>query len=168
MKPHARLARIVLRTLIVVAVLVLVQVPAPPVVRAANVVNSLLDNGPGNCATTCTLRDAVATANAGDTITFSVTGTINLGSTLTLLNTVTIQGPGAGQLIVRNQPHTGPVFQVNGGVNATFSGVTISNGAAALGGGIFSSGGTVTVRTPRSAATRPAFPAPVSTSKTAR
>src|SRR6266852_7576013 len=48
-----------------------------------------------------TLRYAVTNAQNGDTINFSVTGTITLGSTLpTIANSVTITGPGAGSLAV--------------------------------------------------------------------
>ena len=51
--------------------------------RAATVtVNSTADNGPGNCTTTCTLRDAIATAAFADTIVFSVVGTITLNGTV--------------------------------------------------------------------------------------
>src|SRR5436190_1048159 len=74
----------------------------PRPARAANiVVNSTADNGPGNCTTICTLRDAIATANAGDNIafdypsTFSTPQTITLtGGPLTINKNVYIWGPG--------------------------------------------------------------------------
>src|SRR4051812_39142890 len=53
------------------------------------------DSGPGS------LRQALANANKGDTITFAVTGTITLtsGGFLVTKN-VTISGPGANQLSI--------------------------------------------------------------------
>src|SRR5258708_1164214 len=79
-----------------VAVFALVCLPLlanPRPADAAPTVNSLADNGPGNCATACTLRDAIATASVGDTITFSVTGIIALASgTLVIDKNLTING----------------------------------------------------------------------------
>lgn len=60
-------------------------------------VTSLADSGPG------TLRDAVAQANAApgaDAITFSVTGTIALASTVVITGPLAIQGPGAAALAI--------------------------------------------------------------------
>ncbi|MGO9649056.1 MAG: hypothetical protein ACLPOO_13485, partial [Terriglobales bacterium] len=51
-------------------------------------VTSLADSGAGS------LRDAIANAVSGDTINFSVTGTITLASTLTINTSLTITGAG--------------------------------------------------------------------------
>lgn len=58
------------------------------------------DNGPGS------LRQALTTANDGDTINFAVTGTITLTSDgLPINKNITISGPGPDQLSVDgNQP----------------------------------------------------------------
>src|SRR5438094_6538095 len=75
--------------------------------RAATyTVNSLADPGDGNCnAAECTLREAITQANAnggGDTINFTVNGTINLSSELPNVSVgVSIAGPGAGLLTIR-------------------------------------------------------------------
>ena len=94
----------------------------------------------------CTLREAITAANlnaasgaasgecaagAGDdTITFSVTGTINLtGALPDIASNVTISGPGSAQLTVRRD--TGGnyrIFTVNTGVAAAISGLTATNG----------------------------------------
>src|SRR5262245_38028309 len=66
------------------------------------VVNTLSDAANGSCSTTCTLRDAIALSASGDTITFSVSGTIALGSSLpeignflnNIFKTLTIDGTG--------------------------------------------------------------------------
>src|SRR5262245_41771089 len=67
-------------------------------------VNTTADenNGTGNIS----LREAVGMADTGDTINFSVTGTINLqgGSNfgqISIGNNMTIQGPGANLLTVK-------------------------------------------------------------------
>ncbi len=108
-------------------------------------VNSLLDNGPGNCNSTCTLRDAVASSSAGDTIDFSVTGTITLnGNQINIDHSLTIDGPGARNLTVSGNDQS-RVFDV--GVDSsttTITGLTITHGSpnsgeehSNVGGGIF-------------------------------
>jgi hypothetical protein len=97
------------------------------------------DSGPGS------LRDAIAAANAGDRIEFTVTGTITLSSSsLTLDKNLTIEGPGAAQLAISGLDSAGgPVFTINSGVIA-ISGLTIESGEARIepyrGGGIFNHG----------------------------
>lgn len=54
---------------------------------SAIVVTSLADTGPG------TLRQAIADAGAGDTVTFAVTGTIQLSTPLFITRALTISGP---------------------------------------------------------------------------
>src|SRR5438874_10078715 len=89
--------------LILLALICLPLLATPHPAHAATImVNSTADNGPGNCSSTCTLRDAIAVANAGDTISFSaITGTITLtGGTLTIAKSLMIAGPGASSLAV--------------------------------------------------------------------
>ncbi len=130
-------------------------------VRAATLtVNSIADTAANDGV--CTLREAITSANtdtasgaaagecaAGsgtDTITFSVTGIINLTGVLPDISTnMTIDGPGAALLTVRRD--TGGsyrIFNVPLGVTAAIDGLTISNGNSILGGGIRNSG-TLTV-----------------------
>jgi CSLREA domain-containing protein len=99
------------------------------VARAATItVNTLTDVTNGNCTTTCTLRDALATANNGDTIDLSMTGTITLvGSGLTVRTDITIQGLGAASLTVSGA-NAYKVITVNSGVTATIAGLTVANG----------------------------------------
>jgi hypothetical protein len=64
------------------------------------------DSGPGS------LRQALADANNGDTVNFSVTGTITLTSGELLLDKgVNISGPGANLLAV-SRPVTAPCFRI--------------------------------------------------------
>ena len=114
------------------------------------IVQNLNDGGPGS------LREAIATACAGSTITFAP----NLGGTLTLTSGqlvidkhLTIQGPGANVLTISGNRQS-RVFQIiEAPLNVTLSGLTIANGyvkglpdANVYGGGLENrSAGTVNV-----------------------
>ncbi|HUY99282.1 MAG TPA: choice-of-anchor Q domain-containing protein, partial [Thermomicrobiaceae bacterium] len=99
----------------------------PSGARAASItVNSTADNGPGNCTSTCTLRDAVATSSSGDTIDFSVTGTITLTQgEITVPHDLTITGPGARTLAITSNGQSRVFF--NGGSALTVSGLTFTD-----------------------------------------
>jgi hypothetical protein len=87
-------------------------------------VTNLQDSGDGS------LRGQIAAAASGDTIVFdnSLSGTIALTSgELALFGNLTIQGPGAGNLMVSGN-NAQRVFHVEPGANATISGLTIANG----------------------------------------
>ena len=96
------------------------------------------DSGPDS------LRQAMLGASPGDTILFQqgLTGTIALSSTLAITENLTIEGPGSGALTISGQ-NTIQDFSVSNGVSATISGVSIANGYAAVGGGIFNAGNLV-------------------------
>src|SRR6266550_2142551 len=69
---------------------------------ATTITVTSLGDGAANAANcpgvNCRLRDAIAKAASGDTITFSVTGTITLTSGELVINkNLTINGPGAAQ-----------------------------------------------------------------------
>ena len=99
------------------------------------VVTNTNDSGQGS------LRDALAAANHGDTIDATgVSGTILLTSgVLQITHSVTINGPGAGNLAV-NGNATSTVFE-NLAANVTISGFTITNGT----GGMVSDRGALTL-----------------------
>jgi hypothetical protein len=105
-------------------------------------VTSTADSGPG------TLRQALALASNGDTIEFNLSRcpcTITLTSGELLVNkNLTINGPRADTLAV-DANHIGRVFHVTGGVTATIAGLTITNGVAHIGGGIYNERSTLTV-----------------------
>lgn len=103
-------------------------------------VNSLADSA-GPCATDCTLRQAIAAANASegaDTIVLNVTGTITLMQPLPIIRDgVAINGPGADQLTIRAAaPSQFSIFEMGPPLSAsgpiTFSGMTISHGTSAI------------------------------------
>ena len=95
------------------------------------------------------LRQALADANDGDTINFSLItpATITLTSGELLVNkSVTISGPGADQLSV-NGNASSRVFHISPGKTVTISDLTITNGYAyqASGGGIYNEYATLTI-----------------------
>ncbi len=98
-------------------------------VATTPVVNSLADDGDGTCTDTkCTLRDAIAFANPGATITFSVTGSIVLAHGELLIDKdLTIDGAGADQLRV-NGAASSREFEIAAGANVSLSGLTMENG----------------------------------------
>jgi hypothetical protein len=106
-------------------------------------VTNNLDSGPGS------LRYEIAAAKNKDTIVFtpSLDGqTIKLTSgELDLTKNLTIQGPGAAQLRISGGGSS-RVFEVASKTTVTLSGLTISHGTAANGGGIYvDNGGTLTI-----------------------
>src|SRR2546425_4393202 len=121
----------------------------PPVSRAATTitVTSTADPG-GTCpGATCTLRQAIATAASGDTINFNLpaNSTIRLFSDELVINkNLTINGPGANLLTVQRSRFAGTpdfrIFNIQASINVTISGLTINNGKAPFGGGIFNQG----------------------------
>jgi CSLREA domain-containing protein len=129
-----------------------------PVYAAAYVVNSLADTIASDSA--CTLREAIQEANNGadtdcpgspsnanDTITFNLSGTITLGSTLP--NIVSGQGTltidGSGQNITVSGNNTVRVMIVDSGADLTLRNLTIANASTPLSGGGVVNYGTLTV-----------------------
>jgi CSLREA domain-containing protein len=109
-------------------------------------VDTLTDEDDGSCSDgDCSLRDAIAVAQAGDTIDFGVTGTITLTvDQLTVDKDLTISGPHANDLTISGDGAY-RVFWINESVNATLSKITIADGDGQNGGGIFNRGGVLTV-----------------------
>src|SRR5437660_555463 len=80
------------------------------------------DSGPGS------LRDAIASAASGSTITFSLSCDIKLKSTLSISKTLTLTGE--GQQVTLDGQHAVLVLYVNGGITLTLKALTIANGSS--------------------------------------
>lgn len=111
------------------------------VAAASYTVNALTDIGTGS-GTVGDLRYVITQVNAsndpGNTITFSITGTITLSSALPALNKpVAITGPTSGTGMTVDGGNAVGVFVVNGGVTASIANLTIANGNTGDGGGIY-------------------------------
>ena len=117
-------------------VALLLCLSAVPIFGATITVTSTADSGPGS------LRAAIASAADGDTINFANFAypiTITLSTPLTLGPSVTISGPGYGNLAISGGDSV-VVFIINAGATVTISEVTIEHGSSLLGGGIFNAG----------------------------
>lgn len=90
-------------------------------------VTNVSDSGAGS------LRAALGAAAVGDTIVFSTSGSIALATPLSIGQSVTINGPGAGIITLSGQS-TVQVITLTAGT-LTLSGVTIANGKLASSGG---------------------------------
>jgi len=115
-------------------------VSVPSVHAVTITVMNTNDSGAGS------LRQALADANDGDKIDFSVSGAITLTTGELLVNdNVTISGPGANILAVDGNA-AGRVFHISSGKTVTILGLTIRNGHdGAAGGGIYNDHGILTV-----------------------
>jgi hypothetical protein len=118
---------------------------ARPAAAGERVVTSTADSGAGS------LRQALADALPGDTITFNLTSpaTITLNSRLVISKNVSIEGLGADQLTIRADVGLGTgfagygdhIFEVQTGVSTVISGVQLVGGAwIAVAGGIDNAG----------------------------
>ncbi len=119
------------------------------------VVNSIADTDDTACETApagnCTLREAINSANAAagaDTIAFSVSGTIALGSTLpAITDAAGLTIDGTGQTVIISGENAVRVAIVNAGASLNVNRLTIANGnPGSSGGGLYFYGpGTLTI-----------------------
>ncbi len=120
----------------VIALFILILIPSlveAGVCPSSITVTSTSDSGLGS------LRDAISTICPGGTINITATGTITLQSALpTISQDLTINGPGASSLMI-DGAGSYQVFNIASGT-VSISGLTISNGSAEVGGGIYNSG----------------------------
>lgn len=127
--------------------------PAFSQVATSPVVNSLLDDGDGSCTDArCTLRDAIAYASAGATITFDLALTaggpaviILTQGELFIQQNLTVTGPGATSLSV-SANNNSRVSRIGSSSTVSISGLTLTQGRGAPigfnggGGAIFNQG----------------------------
>ena len=106
-----------------------------PARAATLIVNDLGDAGSGVCASTCTLRDAIASALSGDTIGFATTlaypAMITLGGQeLLAYKNLTFAGPGAALLSINGNGQS-RIFEIAANASVSVSGLTLTNGVSA-------------------------------------
>src|SRR3954452_23565848 len=112
-----------------------------PAAHASTVnVTNTADSGPG------TLRDAIASATAGDTINITVPGQITLTTGELAINVgLTINGLGVGTTIMDGNSAS-RVFHIGAGsFSVSITGMTIQHGTGVPGGGVLNDGATLTL-----------------------
>lgn len=104
-------------------------VPLQPVNATTRTVNTLVDEADGSCTDgDCSLRDALALAVNGDTIDFSVTGTIEMAQGQYYIDhSITLNGPGADHLTIDGN-HSSRVFYIGVNIHPAVSGLTVTGG----------------------------------------
>ncbi len=120
---------------------------ATPTRAATFVVNSLSDSTSGSCSTTCTLRDAMTLTASGDTITFSVSGTITLVSGTLPIVSKTLTIDGSGQTVAISGNNGTQIMALTTGEVLSLNALTLTNGfkSSSNGGAIGASTGTLNV-----------------------
>ncbi len=94
----------------------------------------------GECVIDCTLREAIALADDGDTVSITVTGTITMDNLLSgyqISKSITINGPGSSNLIIdANFNHR--IFYISQSAvdGVSMSGLTLTGGNTSLEGGV--------------------------------
>ncbi len=130
---------------LIAALVMSVVLMARPAQAAGIIVNSLAD---GSVVDACTLRDAVAAANTdlavngctggagSDSITFGVSGTITVTSSLTVNQATSLTIDGSGQAVTISGGGTTGVIVMQTSAILHLESLTISNGNAANGGAV--------------------------------
>lgn len=118
------------------------------------VVTKIADTNDGTCDADCSLREAIATACSGNTITFNTAGVFATPQTITLTlgelsvaRNVTIDGPDAtGNHVTVSGGGASRVFNISPGKTVTIRELTVTGASTALtGGGIFNDHGALTL-----------------------
>jgi CSLREA domain-containing protein len=130
---------------LVLAVSAVGMKPATPARAAALVVNTLTDVDDGTCdGTHCSLREAINEAEnavSNDTITFSVSGTIHLASTLPIVtNAGTLTIDGGGNITISGDTDSDNdgdvhILTIHPFANVTLQNLTVTYGLDASSGG---------------------------------
>jgi len=116
-------------TLLVLLALAVASAPAP---AHAGVVVSVCDED-----------NLLAALAAGSPVTFSCSGTITLTAEIVIAADTSIDG--SGQTVTLSGNHAVRVFTVNSGVTLNLNRLTVADGSAIYGGGIYNEGGTLNV-----------------------
>ena len=120
-----------------------------PAYAQGPVVDTAVDENDGSCVDgDCSLRDAIAVASPGETITFDSNYSIYLGSQLSIDKVLTIDGQSNSVTVSGDTGNDGSpntrVFQVGGSGVVTLSNLSVVSGTV-QGAGLRNDSGTVTI-----------------------
>lgn len=132
-------ARGVLAALLAVTALGLAAAPAS---AATVVVDTTTDQSLGDCITSCSLRDAVATAAPGDTVQIPAGHYILTLGHITIAQDLTLVGDGARTTVIDGNNTSGGsrggIFVTSGAISVEIDDVSLINGIANQAGGAIS------------------------------
>ncbi|HEX4494129.1 MAG TPA: choice-of-anchor Q domain-containing protein [Thermoanaerobaculia bacterium] len=118
---------------------------AAPASAAAVVVNTTVDQALGDCSSSCSLRDAVATASSGDTVQIPAGHYVLTLGNITVAQSLTLAGAGARTTIIDGNNTSGGVsgglFNSTTAITLEFDDMSLINGVASGTGGAISAVG---------------------------
>ncbi len=103
--------------------------------------NGATNPGPASVVTECTDANLRAAMSGGGRVTFACDGTVVLSNAISISTGTVLDA--AGHEITISGNHATQVFHVNAGATLSVSNLTIANGCAEIGGGLFNDGGNV-------------------------
>lgn len=144
MKTQLNISRLLIRAVLLLSGLVLLTGSVATLRAATIMVTTTLDENDGSCQDEdCSLRDAIATAVSGDTISIPsgnyvlTQGELYVGKNLVLA--------GGTPVPILDGNASSRVLKLEGNFSLTLDNLVVTNGSAVDGGGIFVSGGELTL-----------------------
>jgi CSLREA domain-containing protein len=108
---------------------------AAPAAAATVVVNTTTDQSLGNCSSSCSLRDAVATAAPGDTVQIPAGHYLLTRGFMLIQKSLTFTGAGARTTVIDGNASSG-IFIFFGSVNVEFDDLSLVNGKLTSGAAV--------------------------------
>jgi CSLREA domain-containing protein len=125
---------------------------AAPAAAATVVVNTTTDQALGDCSSSCSLRDAVATASSGDTVQIPAGHYILTLGDITITQSLTLAGSGARTTIIDGNNTSGGasggIFNIQVAISVEFDDMSLINGVATAAGGAISALGQIVSNPP--------------------
>ena len=123
-----------------------------PAAAATVVVNTITDQALGDCSSSCSLRDAVATAAPGDTIQIPAGHYVLTLGHITIAQSLTLAGSGARTTLIDGNNtsggSTGGIFDMQTAISVEFDDMSLVNGVAGGAGGAISALGQIVSTSP--------------------
>jgi CSLREA domain-containing protein len=125
---------------------------AAPAAAATIVVNTTTDQALGSCSSSCSVRDAVATANPGDTVQIPAGHYVLTLGNITITQSLTLAGSGARTTVIDGNNTSGGasggIFNMRAAISVEFDDMSLINGIADQAGGAISALGLIVSNPP--------------------